>query len=127
MLELRTIEFAALAATSSPDLSSMVSVMSVRMRPKDDALVISRVHAVGVVIVHRYSACVWADTMTLMAGSSRVAISAMSLPARFPAQPFRLAVPDWNPPWWITSTLVFTPMPLSCSTARLAARPHPRR
>ena len=44
-------------------------------------------------IVQRYSACVWADTMTLIAGSSRSAISAMSLPARLPAHPFSAAVP----------------------------------
>ena len=53
----------------------MVSVMSVRMRPNDDALVISRVTPSGVVIVQRYSAWVWADTMTLIDGSSRSAIS----------------------------------------------------
>ncbi len=41
-----------------------------------------------VVIVHRYSACVWADTMTLIAGSSRLAISAIGLPARLPVHPF---------------------------------------
>ncbi len=35
LLELRTIELLALAATSSPDLSSIVSVMSLRMRPND--------------------------------------------------------------------------------------------
>ena len=52
------------------------------MRPNDDALVTSRVTPPAV-IVHRYSACVWAETITLIDGSSRVAISAMSLPARF--------------------------------------------
>ncbi len=45
----------------------------------------------------------------------------MSLLARFPAHPFRVAVPDWKPPWWITRTLVFTPWRRSSSTARLAA------
>ena len=38
-----TIMFSALAATSSPVLSSIVRVMSVRIRPNDEALVISRV------------------------------------------------------------------------------------
>ena len=38
-------------------------------------------------IVQRYSAWVWADTMTLIDGSSRLAMSAMALPARLPAQP----------------------------------------
>ena len=90
--------------------------MSVRMRPNDDALVMSRVTPSGVVIVQRYSACVWAETITLIDGSSRFAISAMSLPARLPAQPFSVAAPVWNPPWWITSTLVLTPCFLSCAT-----------
>ena len=35
------------AATSSPVLSSIVSVMSVRIRPNDEALVISRVTPFG--------------------------------------------------------------------------------
>ena len=100
----------------------MVSVMSLRIRPNDDALVMSRVTPSGVVIVHRYSACVWADTMTLIDGSSRLAISAMSLPARLPAQPFRRApCRVWKPPWWITSTLVLTPFFWSCLTTMLAA------
>ena len=82
----------ALAETSLPFRSSIVSVMSLRTRPNDDALVISRVTP-PVVIVQRYSACVCADTITLIAGSSRFAISAMSLPARLPAQPFSAAGP----------------------------------
>ena len=57
------------------DLSSMVSVMSLRMRPNDAALVISRVVPSVVVIVQRYSAWVWAETITLIDGSSRSAIA----------------------------------------------------
>jgi len=51
---------------------TIFNVMSVRIRPKDPALVISRV-APPDGIVQRYSAWVWADTMTLMEGSRRSA------------------------------------------------------
>ena len=80
----------ALAPTSLPFLSSMVSVMSLRTRPNDEALVIRRVTPL-VVMVQRYSACVCADTITLIDGSRRAAIAAMSLPARLPAQPLSVA------------------------------------
>ena len=61
-----------------------------RMRPNDDALVISRVTP-SIVIKQRYSACVWAETITLIAGSRRLAMSAIALPARLPPQPFSAA------------------------------------
>jgi len=54
---LSTIWLSALACTSSPDLSSRVSVMSVRIRPNDAALVTSRVTPPAVT-VQRYSLCV---------------------------------------------------------------------
>jgi hypothetical protein len=44
----------ALASTTSPDLSSSFSVMSLRIRPKDEALVIRRVTP-PTVSVQRYS------------------------------------------------------------------------
>ncbi len=82
--------------------------MSVRIRPNDDALVIRRVTPPAV-IVHRYSACVWAETITLTAGSSRLAMSAIGLPTRLPAHPFRAAPVVWKPPSWMTRTIVLTP------------------
>ena len=65
------------------------------------------------VIVHRYSAWVCADTMTLIDGSSRLAMSAMALPARLPAQPLSAAV-VWKPPSWMTRTEVSTPRRFNC-------------
>ena len=53
--------------------------MSDSTRPNDEALVTSRVTPL-VVMVHRYSACVCAETMTLIDGSSRCAMSAIGLP-----------------------------------------------
>src|SRR4030095_11261448 len=97
---LATTVLVASAWTSSPDLLSTVSVMSVRIRPNDDALVIRRVTPPAV-IVHRYSAWVCAETITLIDGSSRLAISAMALPARLPAHPLSAAV-VWEPASWIT-------------------------
>ena len=78
--------FFALACTTSPDLSSRVSVMSVRIRPNDAALVTRRVTPPAVT-VQRYSLCVWAETITLILGSRRWAILSMSLPARLPGTP----------------------------------------
>ena len=100
----------ALAATSSPDLSSIVSVMSLRMRPNDAALVIEPRHAVR--------------------GGDRAPVLGVRVGGHDDldrrVEPLRdrrrcrcrpgcrrsrsaAAVPDWKPPWWITSTLVFTP------------------
>src|SRR5919198_6282961 len=77
---LLTIDLPADADTSSPVLSLILSVMSLSARPNDDALVIKRVTPPAV-IVQRYSACVWAETITLIRGSSRLAMSAIGLPA----------------------------------------------
>jgi len=116
-----TMMLSALASTSLPVRSSIVRVISDRILPKDDALVTSRVTPPAV-IVHRYSACVCAETMTLIERSSRLAISAIGLPARLPAHPFRSALPAWKPPSWITRTFVFTSRSsLSSCTAALAA------
>src|SRR3954454_19282554 len=71
----------AAAETSWPLVSWMVSVMSDSARPNDEALVISRVTPL-VVIVQRYSAWVCAETITLIAGSSFEAMATMGLPAR---------------------------------------------
>ncbi len=68
--------------------------MSLRIRPNDAALVISRVTPPAVT-VQRYSACVWAETITLIDGSSRWAILSMSLPARLPAHPLSDGAPGW--------------------------------
>ena len=100
---LSTIEFCALAWTTSPDLSSSVRVMSVRIRPNDAALVTSLVTPPAVT-VQRYSLCVCAEMITLILGSRRCAILSMSLPARLPAHPLRAGAPDCWPPWWTTST-----------------------
>ena len=59
-------------------------------------------------------------------GSSRLAMSAIGLPARLPAQPLRAAVPDWDPPSWMTSTHVSGlssafPVVFTFAIARLAA------
>ena len=105
----------------------MVSVMSVRMRPNDDALVISRVTPSGVVIVQRYSAWVWADTMTLIDGSSRSAISAMSLPARLPAQPFRRRRARLEAALVDHEHARVHALLLSCSRPRWRRRPRPGR
>src|SRR6476661_275515 len=96
------MELVAAAATSLPVLSR-VSVMSLRIRPNDDALVISRVTPF-VVTVQRYSAWVWAEMITLIDGSSRLAMSRIGLPARLPAQPLIVAGVFWKPPSWTTST-----------------------
>ena len=90
------------------------------MRPNEDALVISRVTP-SIVMRQRYSACVWAETITLIDGSSLLAMSAIALPARLPPQPFSAAGELWNPPSWITSTEVLTPIASSSATASLAA------
>src|SRR5262245_8333928 len=115
-----TRTLSALAAASSPVRSSTLSVMSLSTRPNEEALVMSRVTPPAV-IVHRYSAWVWAETMTLIDGSSRAAMSAIGLPVRLPAQPLSAAPDDWKPPWWMTRTEVLTPWLCSLATARLAA------
>src|SRR6266508_442772 len=110
----------AAACTSVPVLSSTVSVMSDSTRPNEDALVTRRVTPSGVVMVQRYSAWVWAETITLIAGSSRPAMSAIGLPARLPEQPFNAGV-VWKPPSWTTMTAVLTPLRRRSAAARLAA------
>ena len=110
----------ALAPRSLSLFSSIVSVMSLRARPNDEALVIRRVTPL-VVMVQRYSAWVCADTITLIDGSRRAAIAAMSLPARLPAHPLSVAAPAWKPPWWMTRIGIFTPLSASSATALFAA------
>src|SRR5688572_14747048 len=124
--EFSTTVLVAEADASSPVALSTVRVRSVKTRPNEAALVTRRVTVepslAVVVIVQRYSAWVWPDTMTLIAGSSFLAMTSMSLPARLPAQLLVLVwVAFWMPPWWITSTGILTPWALRAWTALLAS------
>ena len=94
--------------------------MSVRIRPNEAALVISRVTPF-VVTTQRYSLCVCAETMILMRGSSRDAMSRIGLPARLPAQPLSTGEPVCAPPSWITSTHALMFFALFESSTALAA------
>src|SRR5262249_52379515 len=75
-----------------------------------------------VVMVQRYSACVWPEMMILIDGSSFCTIDRMSLPARLPAQPLGvLTAPVWKPPWWITRIGICTPWRARRFASALAA------
>ena len=119
---LSTIEFVALAAMSRPLRSFTVSVMSVMIRPNDEALVIRR-DVPPSVSVHRYSWWVWPETTTPIEGSRPAAIVSIGEPARLPWQPSGAVTGVanvWLPPWWMTSTIVFTPRFFNAFAARLA-------